>query len=467
MPHASRSVGRDGRRAARAGGRRRSGGFAGVGGRSPAGRSSPSTAPRFPARPTIVNFPVLVSITDDANLKTTANGGFVTSAKGHDILFQGEDATTCAPAGAPCRLDHEIESYDGVNGHARRLGARPDVCGTAAAAANTVIYLYYGDATITCSQQNKTGVWDASYREVFHLHESGDHTDSTKNAFTAVGKGAVTNGAAGQIGPAVDLASGATGHDAGAAQRLRRHAADHHQLHLRGLGELPHLRRRAVRRLRHQGPRVPELRRRPGCRRRLLHRGARAGTGSGLYKLPDGSATTVLLRLGVRRRACKAARLSNLDDPGAGRQPGQWYHVAGTFDVATSTRRLLVNGAQVVTDTASAPASRPTSRTTPGSGIDNLQNDYLDGHARRGPGLVRRPLQRLDHDRATTTRAPRGRSTPRRRPGGLLDGGRHGLPLPQPLRGRAGHLLPAVDREHRPPTRRAAAPAPRSTARRW
>ena len=44
--------------------------------------------------------------------------------------------------------------------------------------------MYYGDPSITCSQENKAGVWDASYREVFHLDESADHTDSTQNAFT-------------------------------------------------------------------------------------------------------------------------------------------------------------------------------------------------------------------------------------------------------------------------------------------
>jgi len=75
---------------------------------------------------------------------------------------------------------------------------------------NTPIYMYYGDATITCSQENKKGVWDASYREVFHFPESGDHVDSTSNAFTAVRRGAVSAGAVGKVGPALDFQGAAT-----------------------------------------------------------------------------------------------------------------------------------------------------------------------------------------------------------------------------------------------------------------
>lgn len=133
-----------------------------------------------------IDFPVLISIANDTQLKSTTNGGLVTSAVGNDILFYGQDAPSCAPAGAPCRLDHEIESYDPVSG-TLVAWVRVPTLQYSGAATNTTIQLYYGDASVTCSQQNKTGVWNSGYREVFHLHESGDHTDSTVNAFTAVG----------------------------------------------------------------------------------------------------------------------------------------------------------------------------------------------------------------------------------------------------------------------------------------
>ena len=61
----------------------------------------------------IADFPVLVSITDPVNLKTVANGGHV--ANGADFQFRGEDVGTCNGP-ASCRLDFEIERYDGATG---------------------------------------------------------------------------------------------------------------------------------------------------------------------------------------------------------------------------------------------------------------------------------------------------------------------------------------------------------------
>ncbi len=61
------------------------------------------------------NFPLLVDVTNAAELATTANGGQVQSANGYDIVFRGQDATTC-DGPATCMLDHEIELYDGAAG---------------------------------------------------------------------------------------------------------------------------------------------------------------------------------------------------------------------------------------------------------------------------------------------------------------------------------------------------------------
>ncbi len=143
------------------------------------------------------NFPMLVSF-QHLNLRSTANGGLVTSDAGDDILLRGEDVTTCAGA-QPCVLDHEIESYDPVNGTIVLWVRLPSVNN------GTVIYLYYADAAVTCSQENTAGVWDSGYREVFHLNETGDYTDSTVNGFTAVAQGSVDQGVAGKVGPASDF----------------------------------------------------------------------------------------------------------------------------------------------------------------------------------------------------------------------------------------------------------------------
>jgi len=144
------------------------------------------------------NFPVLVSLVD-TDLRTTPAGD-VTSASGHDIIFRGEDATTCGGP-ATCTLAHEIESYDGSTG-TLVAWVRVPVLQTSV---NTVIYVYYGDPAVTCPQENAAGVWDTSYREVFHLNEAGDYTDSTANGFTAVTKGSVNQNVAGKIGPAAEF----------------------------------------------------------------------------------------------------------------------------------------------------------------------------------------------------------------------------------------------------------------------
>ena len=48
--------------------------------------------------------------------------------------------------------------------------------------ANTLIYMYYGNPGVTSPTANPTGVWDSSYKGVWHLQEtSGSYLDSTGN----------------------------------------------------------------------------------------------------------------------------------------------------------------------------------------------------------------------------------------------------------------------------------------------
>jgi len=140
----------------------------------------------------LVNFPVLLSV--------TLPPAHVTNAQGFDILFRAEDAATCGGA-SPCRLDHEIESFNSATG-ALVAWVRVPVLQTAS---DTVLFVYYGDASVTCRQANKAGVWDAGFRDVYHLNETGDHADSTANAFTAVTKGMVNQGVTGLFGVADDF----------------------------------------------------------------------------------------------------------------------------------------------------------------------------------------------------------------------------------------------------------------------
>ena len=113
------------------------------------------------------NFPVLVSFTD-------AQLGAGAQASGNDILFTAADGTT--------KLDHQIESYTSPAGKLVAWVRVPAL----ASPANTAILIYYGNAA-AANQQNPTGVWDASFRGVWHLH--ADLLDSTSNAANGVPTG--------------------------------------------------------------------------------------------------------------------------------------------------------------------------------------------------------------------------------------------------------------------------------------
>ena len=53
--------------------------------------------------------------------------------------------------------------------------------------ADTVLYLNYGNGGVTVSQENRAGVWDSSYKGVYHLPNGvtlpgGDSTGTGNNA---------------------------------------------------------------------------------------------------------------------------------------------------------------------------------------------------------------------------------------------------------------------------------------------
>lgn len=52
---------------------------------------------------------------------------------------------------------------------------------------DTILYMFYGNPSITSSQQNSTAVWDANYQGVYHLANvgTGTATDSTVNSNNA------------------------------------------------------------------------------------------------------------------------------------------------------------------------------------------------------------------------------------------------------------------------------------------
>jgi len=141
---------------------------------------------------TQTNFPVLISLTTDADLASSA------LANGNDILFTSADGIT--------KLDHEIENFTVGNGKLIAWVRAPSL----SSSADTVLYLYFNNSAAS-SQQNVAGVWDSNFKGVWHLKENasgvaGEYKDSTSNANNGQGgSGAVpTQTGSGRIGYAQD-----------------------------------------------------------------------------------------------------------------------------------------------------------------------------------------------------------------------------------------------------------------------
>src|SRR5208283_4211087 len=135
------------------------------------------------------NFPVLISGVYPF-LATAANGGQVQNANGYDIIFTADYAGTT-------QLDHEIESYDPATGTINMWVRLPVLSHTC----DTVIYVAYGNAAVTTSQENINEVWDSNYLGVWHLSTMAD---STANGYTLTNNNAAGT-VAGQIGSATSF----------------------------------------------------------------------------------------------------------------------------------------------------------------------------------------------------------------------------------------------------------------------
>jgi prepilin-type N-terminal cleavage/methylation domain-containing protein len=126
------------------------------------------------------SFPVLIAYTD-ADLKTTANGGHVSTTTAYDVIFTSSNGTT--------KLNHEIESYSSSTG---AIAMWVSVT-TVSTSTDTDLYIYYGNSSATSSPENIAGVWDSNYKVVSHLSDSTNTSsvkDSTSNANNGTKRGA-------------------------------------------------------------------------------------------------------------------------------------------------------------------------------------------------------------------------------------------------------------------------------------
>lgn len=140
------------------------------------------------------NYPLKLALgsyaqSSDNDIRTTANGGFVTNASGYDIRPYADSALTTP-------LDYELVYYNASSG---KLGMDIRIP-TLSVSSNTIIYLAFGNSSLT-NDSSFAGVWDGDFVGVYHL---GDGTtlglgDSTKNGYTLTNNNS-TPAVAGQVG---------------------------------------------------------------------------------------------------------------------------------------------------------------------------------------------------------------------------------------------------------------------------
>jgi hypothetical protein len=148
----------------------------------------------FNVRPasSLTNFPNLILGTYPA-LKTTANGGFVT----HTVTLNGQtvpaDLIFTSDAAGSTLLSWEIESYDATTGAIVAW-----VKSTRSSSADTLIYAWAGNSSVSTYQCTATATWDCL--AAWHLANGSTLSaiDSTSNANNGTNVGATAT--AGQIG---------------------------------------------------------------------------------------------------------------------------------------------------------------------------------------------------------------------------------------------------------------------------
>lgn len=151
----------------------------------------------------LTNFPILISGTYDGtgsepDFRTVANGGDIenvdTTGGNSGLLSVPADLAFYNNTSRTIQYDHEIESYDATTGKLVAHVRIPTLDGDA----NTTFYVHYGDATVTTSQENITGVWESNYKGVWHLNNDpnsgGTIYDSTSSPANMTSQGSMVSG---------------------------------------------------------------------------------------------------------------------------------------------------------------------------------------------------------------------------------------------------------------------------------
>ncbi|WP_317897992.1 DUF2341 domain-containing protein [Aurantibacillus circumpalustris] len=143
----------------------------------------------------LIDFPVIISITNDNNLRVTSSGGHVQSANGYDIIFTSSDGVTV--------LNHELTSYTSTNGSLDCWVKIPLL----SVSIDTDIYMYYGNSAVT-TDQSTTNTWSNGFVGVWHF--DNDVNNSTALTWMNGTNYSTSNNATAKFGTARRFQSGSS-----------------------------------------------------------------------------------------------------------------------------------------------------------------------------------------------------------------------------------------------------------------
>jgi hypothetical protein len=144
---------------------------------------------------TLTDFPILVAGTF-TYLRTVANGGKVQNASGFDIAFYDGDGV---------QLSHETERWIDTSGEVVYWVKVPSISHIT----DTIIYMVYGNSSISVDQSNKADVWSNGFICVYHLPD-GTTLSATDSLGTYDGTITGVSAASGKYGGGGSWAGGAS-----------------------------------------------------------------------------------------------------------------------------------------------------------------------------------------------------------------------------------------------------------------
>ena len=106
------------------------------------------------------------------DFKTTGNGGKLQNGSGYDMAFYSDSKGL-----ASSELDYDRRVYNASTGETKAWVRIPNVSSTE----DTVIYVFYGNSSISSYQGNASGTWQDYYSVYHNEMASGTATDSSGN----------------------------------------------------------------------------------------------------------------------------------------------------------------------------------------------------------------------------------------------------------------------------------------------